>query len=922
MRKRIISLVALGACIVALALTRRHCDRSLREVPQPGTVRASVPSEHGQMIGAPRWLIQPDVSARQVAGRVEYAGAPVTGAVVRLAVEHRSDILQQVAELRTDATGAFDFGLQPSAVFRLSAEAPDRTPAAVRVAVADPTVRSDRIILELRDCSARVYGSVLDVSGGAVPRARLTSAGLGGVDGDLKGQYSICVNQPRAVVRVTAAGYGPMEVEIIVSGALRYDFVLVPDAYIAGRVVGENQNPIPGASVTVSPDPASRMNHLAPVLATTDDSGRFSARGLAPGRYRLSAYADGLATATPQEAIAVAGATEREVTVVVKNSVVVKGHVMMDGRPAAGVRVVATRNGEPVSSMSYSQSDGSFVLTDVPIGTVSFVSTPFEVKSPTSLQINNSAVSDVTIIISKLASVRGRVLRRGKPVAGAEVACPILRKSVVANAEGQYVLEGLAAGQLRITATDMASKATMDVKTVMLAAGEDKTMDIDMDRSGEALGVVVDESGKPVPGVYVSMLSFEGSRDMAQSVTDVSGRFDCKLMIGGEYVISVFPSSRGGLPFTPVNGKAFARVQVPPDGAVNDIRLEIKDQRDTIRGVVIDELGAPVADASVVTPGPLRFADLPTTVTDVNGRFTITNLAPGTYRVRAYGSDGSEGEVADILSGDDNVSIVLQRPGTVDGELVGFSTPPSVQLSKLMPGTRVNTTALVNGDKFWQHGLPPGRYTVQATAGVEVDGTEVDVRPGETAHVVLHGRGVGRLEGRISELESKSPVAGMRCDAKLTISGPDANEAMQAISDADGHFAMSAPVGRVRVVCFSADPTLSISGGEVDVTPSGIASIQTFSVRSHFGAVRANAGFSLTPVTLPLTIAQVSGAAARQGLHVGDQLTAIDGEPTRGLLPMGVMFVVWNHRPGTTVALEVDRAGEALTFNIPVVDGF
>ena len=99
--------------------------------------------------------------------------------------------------------------------------------------------------------------------------------------------------------------------------------------------------------------------------------------------------------------------------------------------------------------------------------------------------------------------------------------------------------------------------------------------------------------------------------------------------------------------------------------------------------------------------------------------------------------------------------------------LVGFSSPPTVETTTLTADLHIGGYAIVEGNTFSQVGLPPGKYTVEAKAGPETDGVSVEVRSGETARITLKSRGIGRVEGTVSELGTKTPVVGMRCDGKL-----------------------------------------------------------------------------------------------------------------------------------------------------------
>ncbi len=143
--------------------------------------------------------------------------------------------------------------------------------------------------------------------------------------------------------------------------------------------------------------------------------------------------------------------------------------------------------------------------------------------------------------------------------------------------------------------------------------------------------------------------------------------------------------------------------------------------------------------------------------------------------------------------------------------------------------------------------------------------------------------------------------------------------AHQAFTDAAGHFKVSAPLGRVRLFCFSVTPApLSAAGTDVEVTSTSVAKANVFSVRATFGNSPTDPSFMLAPLALPLTVNQVlpSGPAAVAGLRVGDRLVTIDGESLQGMLPDGAQLLLMNHRRGTTVTLGISRAGVAQSIKV------
>jgi membrane-associated protease RseP (regulator of RpoE activity) len=177
----------------------------------------------------------------------------------------------------------------------------------------------------------------------------------------------------------------------------------------------------------------------------------------------------------------------------------------------------------------------------------------------------------------------------------------------------------------------------------------------------------------------------------------------------------------------------------------------------------------------------------------------------------------------------------------------------------------------------------------------------------------------------VSDFASHTPMAGMRCDGRISMGGqmgpvpPDVTQ--QAFTDAAGHFVVNAPLGRVRVVCFSPTPApLSPAGMDIDVTSGTRPKVSVFSVRATLGGPPGDVGFSITPDMLPVTVSQVlaNSPAAVAGIHAGDQLVTIDGASLQGVLPDGALFLLANHRPGSTVTLGISRGGTAQTLKVTV----
>lgn len=300
-------------------------------------------------------------------------------------------------------------------------------------------------------------------------------------------------------------------------------------------------------------------------------------------------------------------------------------------------------------------------------------------------------------------------------------------------------MEGVPPGAGGLMASEITTRSFSNPRRVVVSAGGEQTMDLELAYAGEVKGTVVDQTGTIVAGVYVRMDLTSGG-DMCEAMTDAKGQFDCASLSGGTYIPTVAPLPGGRQGLAPATGDHFDPLEIPPDGIVSMVTLAIRNERLSIRGTVIDDVGAPVPDVQVEALGHGDSTmDPPSTMTDTNGHFEIGELAGGNYTVQARVADGSETELHGVAAGGAPISIVLARAGAIEGTLVGFSGTPDVFTYLLGQNTKL-TRAIVDGTHFSTIGLAPGRYSIEATAGAAVDAQQVDVHAGETVKVTLQDR--------------------------------------------------------------------------------------------------------------------------------------------------------------------------------------
>ncbi|HEY6036687.1 MAG TPA: carboxypeptidase regulatory-like domain-containing protein, partial [Kofleriaceae bacterium] len=662
--------------------------------------------------------------------------------------------------------------------------------------------------------------------------------------------------------------------------------------------------------------------------------GRFRIAGLAPGAFQVWATARGMTSAhVPIVARPTKSSPEIHLVLEHKPGARVRGHVVRKGKPASGMTVMAVQLGAPAGA-AVSQSDGSFVFDQLPYGATKFCVPPAQPEPSQEVELSRPEVDNVELEVTHIATISGHVTRKGKPVSGASVFYMVAPQATLfgappeatTDATGAYTLD-VPLGPGQVMAWDIESKSFADPHPLSVASEDDQTVDIELAHAGEVRGTVVDQTGAPVPNAYVRMDLAKGG-DQCEAVADANGQFACSALAGGDYFPTVTPFAGARTGFAPATGGHWDPIAVPADGTVGGIQLAIKDARLAIRGTVVDDTGAAIADVRIeaASRGDSSMG-YPSALSDTSGRFEIANLAPGSYDLQARAADGGTGEQAGVEAGTTTAALKVMRPGAIEGTLAGFTSTPDVFV--LSPtGQQRGGRAIVDGTTFTRVALPPGQYLVNATAGAEADGQTIDLAPGETKHVDLRNRGTGSVEGTVTELGSHAPVPGMRCDAHVAFGGtitmlpPDPSH--QAFTDAAGHFVVSAPIGRARVLCFL--PTggpLSAAGGDVDVTTAGRPNLNIASVRATYGDTPGNAGFMLAPGTLPIAVGVVlpNGPTKPASLRPGDQLISIDGTAVDGLMPDGAMTLIMNHKPGTTVTLGIQRGGAPQTVKIVLGSG-
>lgn len=248
--------------------------------------------------------------------------------------------------------------------------------------------------------------------------------------------------------------------------------------------------------------------------------------------------------------------------------------------------------------------------------------------------------------------IEGRVIdASGQPVSDALVAAmrggrhP--RATVLSDAEGRFVLEGLDRGRYFMRA---AARGFAPVYRARVAVGSN--VELQLGEEGRLRGLVTSADG-PVPGFAVAVERRVGNlqSNHAASVAeyDPNGRFEVDGLASGRYRVTAS---------APGYASAEAEVEVRAGSTADVGRLELGTPGG-VRGIVMSG-EEPVSGARVSLEGRLGNAEMPTaqtTLTDASGAFSLTGLSPGRTSLIV----AAEGHHARITSG-----IIVEAGETVE----------------------------------------------------------------------------------------------------------------------------------------------------------------------------------------------------------------------------------------------------------------
>lgn len=288
--------------------------------------------------------------------------------------------------------------------------------------------------------------------------------------------------------------------------------------------------------------------------------------------------------------------------------------------------------------------------------------------------------------------------------------------------------------------------------------------------AGRVQGTAFDQTGRTVAGVHLE-LSRRGTRQRARrgTSTDPAGHYCFTGLAPGPYLL--LATAPDLVPRTIV-------FELPPQEQSLDLPLHL-DAGGTIAGVIVDDVGHPVALGSVAAalphpdePERTLPAFRPAVVADAAGAFVVRGLGGRRATLAAWSGALGPRLVNDVEFGH-GVVLRLARRGTLRGRLTDAAGRPlsgsTVAVSPLWPaGTEVagaaealrlawdptERSARTNADgTFTLVGVPAGTWSVHATGATHLPTATVSVvvAPGSEAEIELRAERGRTLVVRVED---------------------------------------------------------------------------------------------------------------------------------------------------------------------------
>jgi RNA polymerase sigma-70 factor (ECF subfamily) len=465
----------------------------------------------------------------------------------------------------------------------------------------------------------------------------------------------------------SATAWNSQTIELTPAGSIDGLVLRLPRTVrVSGRVSTTTGGAVDGASVEVVFRPAKvqyDQREWTAARVPVVDGGRYEAEfAESEGRFLVRASAPGFATTDSPDSAVETGRATYTADVVLATPRSLDGCVVSsaDGRtPIAGARVallpgsweVRPQDRRVVALAAVTDRDGRFRVLDVAAGdtfvdvdAAGFVHSITPVKFP--------ADGELVVKVEPSQEIAGVVkLEDGSAVPNVWVG--VRREhddrrdnwwSVPTGDDGRFRVTGVPRGAYTVSVNAFeALGSTVSVRpseTTGVPSGK-TDLEIVLRSAGEIAGRVLAPDGRPLAGCGVQAFSETGERYTPYATTKDDGTFVIRGIGDGTYRLEAKPPEAERTGYVSVGAQLRAAKATGVSAGAKNVDIRLTGGL-TIRGVLLDARGAPLANAWIrAEPLPGQNLDPaqdswlfgPGAQTDAAGKFTIGGLATARYRL-------------------------------------------------------------------------------------------------------------------------------------------------------------------------------------------------------------------------------------------------------------------------------------------------
>ena len=622
--------------------------------------------------------------------------------------------------------------------------------------------------IALQRGGAPITGTVVDATGRPVPHALVRGENSGAatavamaVEADDVGRFTLSFPPGPIVLAALAETYAPARTGVN-SPSVGVRLVLVGEARARGVVVFAADGK-PAPNVEVRAEPAGRGSAFFE-SSRTDASGAFDIRSLEPGPYTFVAAGEGLWGERREPIELYPRRTVDGLRIEVRPVAQVLGRILREGdeRPCDHGRA-ALGPPDPRYPPAHDVANGApeppvptSVTTDIEAqGMVHFSAVPpghYHVnvecldhllkQGPRALDVGAQTLSNITWHVGRGANLHVLAVDdRDRPVAqvGFSVRYPQWTPGnytvvVAARSDGDGQFD---TGHVLLPGVyDLMTSHSLRAEpvTVQVHEGDDFRAKLKFAGSSTIEVLVRDRSGRPLDELMVFAQPAASIPDAARAPEVPRGppaQVWAARLGFGHYRIGPLTAGRYEVRIEDgVNPAMSGGTYDLSDGESVDGSVEL-DRGGQIRGQVLDDHGAPVADASVrataesegsvaahTHTGPTWSEARGRVLTDGKGHFVIggLSLAGGSYELRAEASGSAMGLARGVKPGGEDASIALPPPGSLAGEVDDGcgKAPVRIMAANTNSGQQLTLTLPPSTRSFLLRDLAPGNIRLEA----------------------------------------------------------------------------------------------------------------------------------------------------------------------------------------------------------------